>query len=236
MEKLKIPYELSLWENIVVSTDSGEEFDERKLAVIGSDTSSAAQRARQVSLEEQVSGERTLTFEILRKIRNEEGELVDNPYLDVLINEAKLKLRVGADYDLFTSDGLTFLPEKTEEEDVDEKWLDFIIKDKDESSSEKVVKFIAKELFVNELGKNGWAVTLDTELENNYGTLEELGNSVLEDSGWDVVVNDILTEKAEEVLMMATTTRSIDVKNAFTNREVGIEAGQKIYLFFSQVE
>lgn len=236
MEKLKIPYELSLWENIVVSTDNGEEFDERKLAVIGSDTSSAAQRARQVSLEEQVSGEKTLTFEILRRIRNEEGELVDNPYLNVLVNEAKLKLRVGADYDLFTSDGLTFLPERTEEEDVDEKWFDFIIKDKDENSSEKVVKFIAKELFVNELGKNGWAVTLDTELENNYGTLEELGNSILEDSGWDVVVHDILTEKAEEVLMMATTTRSIDVKNAFINKEVGIEAGQKIYLFFSQVE
>lgn len=236
MGNLKIPYELSLWENVTIPTDNGEEFGERKVAVIGSDTSSAAQRAMQVSIEEQVSGEKTLTFEILRKIRNEEGELVDNPYLNVLINEAELKLRIGEPYDFFSTDGQTFIPEKVNEEDTEEKWLDFIIKDKDESSSEKIVKYTAKEQFVNELGKNGWSVTLDTELENNYGTLEELAHSVLDGSGWDVVVKDVLTEKAEEVLMTAVVTQDVTMKHVLSHTEMMIPAGERVYIFFSQVE
>jgi hypothetical protein len=41
-------------------------------------------------------------------------------------------------------------------------------------------------LFVNELSKSGFNLEFDTELENNQGTIVELGRRVLEGSDWQI--------------------------------------------------
>ncbi len=108
-----------------------------------------------MTLKENINGEKTLTFNMLRKIKNDNGELIDNPLVKLLTNERKLKLRDGEAYPFSTIEDLN-------QEDTDERWYDFIIKNIDEDKSSYLNTYTAKELFVNELGKNGWAVTLDT--------------------------------------------------------------------------
>jgi hypothetical protein len=39
-----------------------------------------------------------------------------------------------------------------------------------------------------ELSKNGYGLVLDISLMNNTGNLKELGEAILEDTGWEVVV------------------------------------------------
>jgi hypothetical protein len=39
---------------------------------------------------------------------------------------------------------------------------------------------------VTELSKNGFDLTLDTSLMNNMGTIQELGERILKDTGWGV--------------------------------------------------
>jgi hypothetical protein len=46
-------------------------------------------------------------------------------------------------------------------------WLDFIIKNISESSSEYKFTYTAIDLSINELSKNGFDLTFDNELKNN---------------------------------------------------------------------
>ena len=59
--------------------------------------------------------------------------------------------------------------------------------------------YSSKEIFVNELGKNGWSVLLDTELENSYGTVIKLGKAILEDSDWTVDETNSSNKGTQEV-------------------------------------
>ena len=171
----KEPYELSIWEDVVIpaSGEVPEYFDEKKIAIIGSNDFETSLRAYNVALKEDINGEKTLSFSMLRKFKDGEGNLLDNPFINLLTNERKIKLRDGEAYSFSEVSDLAA-------EDTNEIWYDFIVKSIDEDKTSYVNNYVAKELFVNELGKNGWAVTLDTELENNFGTIKELGNFILE--------------------------------------------------------
>ena len=157
----KKPYEISIWEDRLVTIEpdssvsaagaqNGQEtqpisyFKEIKLAVIGSDKMESPNRAFDPVLIENVNGEKTLTFSIAYKYYDEyTGEIIKNPFSDYLINERKVKL--------FYND----------------EWFEFLIKECEETSSEYVFKYTAKELFSLELAKLGYNVTLDTSLNNN---------------------------------------------------------------------
>ena len=72
------------------------------------------------------------------KIKNENGELVDNPLVKLLSNERKLKLRDGeaypslealtVEYPLATPIETTITLSDSNWEDTDERWYDFVIK------------------------------------------------------------------------------------------------------------
>lgn len=233
----KQPYELSLWETYVIPAegDLPERFGERKKFILASDTSDALCNAYDVTLDENISGEKTLTFSMKYKYYENDKE-VDNPYIDYMVNEQKLKLRIGKAY---TPQGES-LDEKMEymlSEDDEEKWLDFVIKNVSKSKTENSFDVSAKESFVNELGKNGNAVVLNTELANNSGTLSELGAAVLAGSDWKISEDSYHpVENVAEPLVSAIITQSFTGHNVMTEEERTFEVGKVVYLFYSQCE
>ena len=118
-------------------------FDERKVAVIGADNMDAQTRAHNPLLTRNVNGTVTLSFVLYNHIFDyETGEYRDNPFIKLLTNERKIKLR----YD---------------EAGVADPWHDLIIKNIQESSDNKTYTYTAASLPVNELSKNGYNIELD---------------------------------------------------------------------------
>jgi hypothetical protein len=98
-------------------------------------------RAISSKLVSNVNGSNTLTFNLYSKYYDEDsGSLLDNPFLKLLVNERKVKLRYGA----------LGAP--------DTKWYDFVIKDVKENSENKTFSYTCKDLFINELSKSGFSI------------------------------------------------------------------------------
>ena len=237
------PYELSIWEDIAPEDGSTEYLDERKIAVIATNGYDAQIRAFNVTLKETITGEKTLTFEILRRYRDAKGELLDNPFIPLLTNERKIKLRIGEPYS-FYDEKKVYRKELAEKEDTEDKWLDFIIKIVDESKKDEKNTYTCKELFTTELGKNGYAITLADELENNYGTLNELANRILQNSGWTVGSSYIPKEYHAEQLFklynqddtgQITLTQMIAPSGSEPAKVSGVKVAD-LYFFASDME
>ena len=163
------------------------EVKERKIGIIGSSSMTAQHRAMNGKLVQNVNGSNTLTFSMYHKYYdNESGEYVENPFIKLLTNERRVKLRLG-------NPG-----------DADVEWYDFVIKNVQESSDSKVFNYTCTDLFINELSKNGYSITLDGELENNIGTPNELAERVLEGSGWQVEEGDLIHTFHEEPVYRVT--------------------------------
>ena len=213
----KKPYEISIWEDRLVTENDISYYKEVKLAVIGSDTMESPNRAFDPILVENVNGEKTLTFSLAYKYYDEyTGELVTNVFYKYLINERKVKL--------FYND----------------EWFEFVIKECNESSTENIFTYTAKELFSLELAKLGYNVTLDTSLNNNQGTVIELAKRVLENTDWEVDEDnsDLLVQFVQEPLYEAVVTaeNGINVINLDTkDSEFHIDNGETIYIFYSYI-
>ena len=216
-------------------------FKEEKVAVIGANDHNAPELAYNPRFVDEVNGEHTLTFTMNSKYFDKELEtFVDNPYTKLLTNEKKVKL--------FFRD----------------EWYDLIIKKVEESKQNYAYVYTATDLFINELGKNGFKVELDTELENNQGTATELASQILEDTDWKVSTpfdegegykSDLLVETNLDTLYKAYLCKDIlvkvsadgwlpireeDVEKPFTPGKDDkdtqiIKKGEQIYLFYSDL-
>lgn len=241
------PYEISLWEDVLVFVvsfynevgafvkkeeyyDSLENFSnpegyltqveqyykEQKICVIGSDTMSAPIRAFQPKLVRNINGSSTLTFSIYSRYYDEEvGEFIDNPFVGLLVNERKIKIRDG-------------LPGQC-------KWYDLIIKNIQEDSDSQIFVYTAKDQFINELSKTGFNLEFAPELGNNTGTAVQLGERILEDSDWKIKDgSDILQQTKQEPLYKIFLSRAIKGTNMVNPEDViTISAGETIYAFYS---
>jgi hypothetical protein len=88
-----------------------------------------------------INGENTLTFNLYSRYYNEDSEQFEsNPFLKLLVNERKVKLRLGS---LGSAEC---------------KWYDFIIKEVKENSDNKAFSYTCKDLFINELSKTGFSI------------------------------------------------------------------------------
>ena len=235
MAELLQEYELSVWEDVNSDSQDLGNFLEKKIAVIGSHKLHTPTKAYNVTLKENVNGEKTLTFSLPRAYRDKDGELKDNPYLSLLTAERKLKLRDGPEYDFF--DNGEFKPSKLDEEDEEERWTDYVIKTIDEDKENYVNNYTCKEVYVNELGKNGWSVVLDSELKNNYGTLTELAKRVLEGSGWKVdETSYVPMEKIAEPLFWIKVEEAspVDATSMISKNSETISG--YVYTFYSQLQ
>ena len=210
----KKPYEISVWEDRLVTEDDISYYKEVKLAVIGSDKMESPNRAFDPILTENINGEKTLSFSLAYKYYDEyEDKLITNSFYGYLINERKIKL--------FYND----------------EWTEFVIKECEEDSKENIFNYTAKELFSLELAKLGYNVTLDTELNNNQGTIIELAKRVLENTDWQVDEenSDLLVQYVQEPLYRAIVTNDISVLNLDTNEPVTINSGEVIYIFYNYI-
>lgn len=226
MAILRKPYEISVWEDILVAEheENGEvipsHYQENRIMVIGSDEMTSPNKAISPVLTKNINGEVTFTFSMAYKyfdpLSNAE---VINPFIGYLINERKIKLHYPLD-------------------DPD-AWYDLIIVDHQEDSETMVWQYTAKDAFVNELSKNGYAIEFNTELGNNQGTAVELAKTTLKNTDWtvDEEGSDTLVQKVNEPMVRATLLNgNLTVYNVNTKENnVVINSGEELYVFYSYI-
>ena len=210
-------YEISLWEEFPDTTSDGKPFlNERKLCVIGSDTMHGMMRAIEPKMVNNVNGTNTFTFKMYQVYIDEfTGEKILNPFLNLLINERKVKV--------FWKD----------------KWYDLLIKNLSEDTSNKTVTYTCKDSYITELSRNGYNLEYSIDLQNNTGTASELAESVLKNSGWkfDASNSTKIIQHTEEPVYEINTTRSFSATKQSPNGDttVNIPQGAKVLVFYSSV-
>lgn len=193
MNLLKKNYEISIWRDIWTEGVGGEglgSYIEDKLAVIGAHDMQSPFRALEPALTSKTTGETTFTFKMHKTcIDPVTGEKLENPFVTMLGNEAKIKVH------------------------YDDKWYDLYIKDIKESSTNSTVTYTASDVHISELSKNGYSLTLNSDLMNNVGSAQELAEKILlveegdgERSlglGWDVDSEELIEHKEEALVRLS---------------------------------
>ena len=232
MSVQKKPYEISVWEDVIVyvGTPSGNEYSsiadmsgtgdtvkyqyytERELAIIGSSTMTSPARTINNIFKKNINGVETLTFDMYYQYEDiSEGKIIHNPLIDLVIDERKVKLH------------------------YDNKWYDFIVKKDDEKGRDYKYSFTCTGLAANELGKTGFRIELDTELENNTGTVQELGAAVLEGSDWQLAQNgqEVIQQTNDEALYLIQLNTDITGTIISSNTTKTINSGSWIYVYYT---
>lgn len=217
MSILKKPYEISLWED----EWDGTKFVEKRIMTIGSNTMEFQGRALEPKLVRKTNGEVNFSFNMYYTyIDTCTGNKVDNPFVNCIVNESKIKLKYG------------------------DEWFDLLVKNIVKDSNNKTYSYTLVNQHVTELSKNGYDLLLDTSLTNNIGTLSKLGSDVVKNSGWSVEAEPI-TQTIEEPLVAflipagGVTAYRINDKNLTTDgaiatgQSVTIQGGAMVYVFYS---
>ena len=195
---IKENYEISVWRDVyeMRAGETKATWHEDKIAIIGSNTRTDAARAFNPVLTVDIYGQETFKFDIYSKYYDEDGAQVENPYLNLLINEAKVKVKFRG------------------------KWHDFIIKEVGEVHGNNfVVSYSCQSLAIYELGKSGYEIDFSEGQNNNVQTASEFMRTALDGSGWKFsrgnanlleedleqafqisLVNDIQGKKVEYIL------------------------------------
>jgi hypothetical protein len=178
MSILRKPYEISVWDDVWVDG----KFVEKKLGVIGSDKMSFDGRVIEPNFSRNVNGVKKLSFKMYKHfVDTITGEKVENPYVDWLVSERKVKLYYK------------------------DKWHDFIVKNIVEDSKSYLYTYQLEDALVQELSKNGFGVTLDMKLRNNVGTANGLAAEILKETDWNVASDsEVFVERVDEALVYVT--------------------------------
>ena len=100
MSILKRNYEISIWDDILING----ELQEVRWGVIGSDKMISQSRALKPILGRNINGCKTFQFEMYRfYIDNITGEKVENPFVEQLVSERKVKLKYKWIFNFFSS-------------------------------------------------------------------------------------------------------------------------------------
>ena len=161
MAILKKEYELSVWDETL--GEKGQK-NEIKRAIIGAHDMSYPGRATSPKLVHKINGTNTLTFQLPSKFFDSKiGDYVHNEFCDYLFNERKLKLK------------------------YDGEWFEFYVKSVSENKQFKsiVYQYSCEDAFIDELSRNGYGITFDTELYNNVEEIGVFTEQILEDSIWE---------------------------------------------------
>lgn len=220
----KKPYKITLWEdkNIYIvngqkkevldngDTVQNQYLEEVCVAIIGSDTMDTPIRAFNPVLTQDLNGSNVLTFQILHHYwDNKDGDFKENPFINLLVNERKVKLK------------------------YDNQWYEFVIKQSQENSDNNTFTYTCKDLYINELGKTGYEVELDTELLNNMGTVTQLATSILEGTDWKVGESDLLIQYNKEMLYYCDSHPQFNAISMTTNNTITVPENAAIYVFYS---
>ena len=161
MAIIKKPYEISVWDEKLGEYGQKTEI---KRAVIGANDISYIGRATLPKLTTKINGTHILTFQMPSKFfDNEKGEYVHNEFCDYLFNERKVKLKYNGE------------------------WYEFYVKNITENKQHKSImyQYTCEDAFIDELSRNGYGITFDTELYNNVEELGTFTETILDDSIWE---------------------------------------------------
>ena len=186
--------------------------DEKKLVTIGSDSLDSPIKIIEPAFQRNVNGMVTLTFKMYTKyFDNDVGDFVDNPYISLLVAERVLKLKYK------------------------NKWYDLIIKNRQESSDQKMYSYTAKSLHINELSKNGFDLEFKTELENNQGTILELGEKIVEGTDWEIdrKNSDIIRAYQDDQLFICKAKSNLTIRKMLDNKDEQLTENSYFYCFYS---
>lgn len=149
------------YNNAVAFGKSINQLKEEKICIFGT-PNGPDWYAQEISLNRSTKNDlNTLTFSLYDNYYNPiTGKKEKNPIIDQLVNESKIKLF------------------------YENKWFDFIIKEQNLDSTAHKTTYIAKDAFVIELSKIGFNKTFNSELDNNIGTIETLGEAILAGTDW----------------------------------------------------
>lgn len=156
----KRPYELSVW---VERLNGSNSKIEEKGVIIGAHDMSYPGKATNIVLEREIKGTNTLTFQLPdRYFDSLKGEYVRNEFADLITPETKLKL--------FYKD----------------RWFEFFVKKVEDKKQFKsyMKSFTCTDAFIDELSRNGYGITYDTDLYNNVEEIGTFTEETLEDSIW----------------------------------------------------
>lgn len=156
----KRPYELSVW---VEKLNGSNSKIEEKGVIIGAHDMSYPGKATNIVLKREIKGTNTLTFQLPdRYFDSLKGDFVRNEFADLVAPETKLKL--------FYKD----------------RWFEFFVKKVDDKKQFKsyMKSFTCTDAFIDELSRNGYGITYDTELNNNVEEIGIFTEETLEDSIW----------------------------------------------------
>ncbi|MGM9858956.1 MAG: hypothetical protein ACI311_06910 [Bacilli bacterium] len=161
MAIIKKSYEISVWDEKL--GENGQK-TEIKRAVIGADDMTYLGRATSPKFTKNLNGTHNLTFQLPSKFfDSEKGEYVHNEFCDYLFNERKVKLK------------------------HDGEWYEFYVKNITENKQFKSImyQYTCEDAFIDELSRNGYGITFDTELYNNVEEIGTFTETILEDSIWE---------------------------------------------------
>ena len=168
-------YEISIWEDkkIVDPNDPNKfVFREEKVAVIGANDLPTTCKAVEPQMVSNINGTNVFTFKMYYTyVDSLTGKVFDNPFINLLVNERRIKV---------------YWPSS----DSENVWYDLVIKKCEKDSSGKSITYTCTDLFINELSKTGFDLEFDTTLENNQGTIIELGARTVDGTDWRVVGSD----------------------------------------------
>lgn len=179
MAIIKKPYEISVWDEKL--GENGQK-TEIKRAIIGANDMSYIGRATSPKLTKNLNGTHTLTFQMPSKFfDSEKGEYIHNEFCDNIFNERKVKLK------------------------YDGEWYEFYVKNITENKQFKSImyQYTCEDAFIDELSRNGYGITFDTELYNNVEEIGSFTEIILDNSIWEYDASKNwgdFTEYAEEKL------------------------------------
>ena len=213
-EHLIKPYEISVWEDKLIQSGATYKFEERKLAVIGSDTMTGLNKVYDPVFSKKSNGEKTLTFSLKYKYFDPYigSEGIVNPFAALLTNERKVKLH------------------------YDNQWYEFIVKDHNESSEDFTWTYTCNDAFVLELSKTGYNITFNADLNNNQGTAEELAEKTLKDTDWCLGGVDNFKQYVAEPLYNGVVQTQFYALNTTTNSTKKILVNTEVYVFYTYVK
>ena len=92
MSKLIGTYQISIWED--VWDENSQTFKEQFVATIGSDSMPSQNKVLEPSLTKSCNGTKKLSFKLAKQyVDNFSGEKINNPFVNYLNNETKVKLK-----------------------------------------------------------------------------------------------------------------------------------------------
>lgn len=156
----KRPYELSVW--VEKLNGSGSKTEEKGI-IIGANDIDYPGKATGVTITRELKGSKSLSFQMVDKYFDPfVGDYVHNDFIDMLSSEVKVKLNYKG------------------------KWHEFTIKSVDEKKVlHGVIKtFTCQDACIDELARNGYGITYDTELYNNVEEIGDFSRGTLKDSIW----------------------------------------------------